>query len=110
MSLSGGQISGMKRHIIADIERIKRPAIQAGVFKMLCAGRVYQSRIKSGHYVKTTNAESPHQITVHGIFVKIQADLHQASGCCFKNSLSMRSASASSAASSASTSCWWATW
>jgi len=66
----------MKRHVMADVERIKRPAIQACVFKMLYVGRAYQSGFKSGRHVKTTNAESPHQITVHGIFVEIQADLH----------------------------------
>ena len=66
----------MKRHVIADIERIERPAMHPCVFKMLYVGRAYQSGIKSGRDVKTTNAESPHQITVHGIFVEIQADLH----------------------------------
>src|SRR5437667_4354348 len=97
----GVHILSVKLHVMADVERIKRPTIQTRVLKMHCVRGMYQSSIES-----TTQAESARQVSVHGVFVKVQADLHQATGCCLKNSLSMRSASASSSSISASTSCW----
>jgi len=66
----------VKGHEVANVEGIQCSSMQTRVFKMLYVRCLYQAGIKSRYHVEATHAEGPHQIAVHGVFVKVQANLH----------------------------------